>query len=507
MPHEGWRRSLAQGVGGLHGVGMWLLLVLACRNPLHAPAGQVTLLRGETPAGLVEVGHPRELRGVWVASVNNINFPSRPGLSAIQQQDELLALLETVQQSHLNAIFFQVRPEGDALYASALEPASRFLTGVQGAEPGYDPLAFLIDHAHTRGIEVHAWLNPYRARANDESETVPGHMHQEWPEYAYDYGGGTWMDPSAVPVQDRLVMVVEDLVLRYDLDGVHFDDYFYPYPDGTPFPDDASYAEYQQAGGRLGLEDWRRDNVNTLIRRVSEAVHVLAPEVRFGISPFGIYRPGQPEGITGLDQYDAIFADPRRWTEEGWLDYLAPQLYWPSTQAAHAYEPLLAWWTEVAAAADQGQYTFAGTFLSSLGRSDAWTVDEFATQVELSRAYQGGGALGNIHFSIAPLVENRGGIRDAFAAELYPEPALPPPLRADGERPLPPQVTPTADGVRLSHPERVRHWAIYRGEAGGWVLDALVSAEEDSVRLGPGRWAISAVAPGDRESLGVAIHR
>ena len=280
---------------------------------------------------LVEVGHTRELRGVWVASVGNINFPSEQGLSAEAQQAELTAMFDAVAAAGLNAVFFQVRPECDALYASPLEPWSRYLTGTQGQDPGYDPLEFAVTQAHARGLELHAWFNPYRAKASAASKAADGHISKLLPQYAYTYGNFLWMDPGAVEVQDQLVAVIADVVTRYDIDGVHFDDYFYPYPDEDPFPDSGTYGAYVQGGGQLGLADWRRDNVNRVVERVGLEVAKLRPSVRWGISPFGIYRPGIPEGIQGLDQYDAIYADPVKWMQEGWLDYLAPQLYWPST--------------------------------------------------------------------------------------------------------------------------------------------------------------------------------
>ena len=271
---------------------------------------------GPTDAGegvmteLVDATHRREFRGVWIATVANINFPSRPGLSVEAQQAELRDLVTLTADAGLNSIVFQVRPECDALYSSSLEPWSRFLTGTQGQDPGYDPLAYLLEQAHARAIEVHAWLNPYRAKSNSGSTAVAPHLSITQPNYAHRYGTFVWMDPAAEPVQAALLAVIEDIVTRYDVDGIHFDDYLYPYPDGAEFPDDATFAAYQAAGGGLGRADWRRDNVNRMVEAIHEMLLDRAPAVRFGISPFGIYRPGQPPGINGLDQYAAIFADP-----------------------------------------------------------------------------------------------------------------------------------------------------------------------------------------------------
>lgn len=468
-------------------------------------AGQDPIDADEPAPVLVDVGHEREFRGVWVATVSNINFPSRTGLTAAQLRAEIDALVDLTRRSGLNAIVFQVRPEADALYASTLEPWSRYLTGTQGGNPGMDPLQTLIEAAHAQNIEVHAWLNPYRAKANHASTAVAPHLSVTSPSYAYRYGNAIWMDPGVEVVQQRLLDVIEDLVTRYELDGIHFDDYFYPYPDG-PFPDTATYDAYRAAGGTLSVGDWRRDNVNRMVRAVHELILGLDDTVRFGISPFGIYRPGIPPGITGLDQYATIFADPVRWMEEGWLDYVAPQLYWPTTQTAQAYETLLAWWVTV----HPRVYVFAGTYLSRLGDTTAWTVDEFREQVRLSRAYRSGNSMGNIHFQIGPLQQNRTGIRDTFANELYAAPALTPPLVSASERRVAvPRVTPTGAAATwsLRHEDAapLRAWTLYGETADGWELVRVIPPDATEVTTGPGRWAIAAVTRHGVESPGVLL--
>lgn len=461
----------------------------------------------DVPGGqeTAEVRMPREMRGVWIASVSNINFPSQQGSSAASQQAELDALVATAAQAHLNAIFFQVRPESDALYDSPLEPWSRYLTGTQGADPGYDPLAYLIAAAHARAIEVHAWLNPYRAKANESSVAHESHVSQTLAQHAIVYGNLLWMDPGARAVQDHVVAVIEDLVTRYDLDGIHFDDYFYPYPDGTVFADDASYTAYLEGGGTMARGTWRRDNVNTLVRRAAESIAVLAPHVRFGISPFGIYRPGQPEGIVGLDQYAELYADPPTWKRNGWVDYLAPQLYWPSTQTAQAFEPLIGWWT---ALPDVERATFAGCYLSKLGTSASWTVDELRTQVALTRAQAVNGAGGNIFFHLEPLAANTLGIRDVFANELYASPAVPPPTFALRDTTLlEPRVSWSEGGLRVEHdtPSYVRAWGVYRWVEEAWAAARVIGAGEEQLELEPGRWAVSAIARWGIESPGVVV--
>ena len=453
---------------------------------------------------LVDVAHDRELRGVWVASVWNMNFPSRTGLSADAQRAQIDAILDTMTSLRLNALFFQVRPEGDALYASELEPWSRFLTGTQGGDPGYDPLAYVVDRAHARGIEVHAWFNPYRAKASSTSSAVSPHVTVTMPEHVRRYGSFVWMDPGVQAIQDHTTEVILDVVRRYDIDGVHFDDYFYPYPEpGVDFPDDATYRAYRDAGGTLERGDWRRDNVNRLVERLSNEIAAEKPHVRFGISPFGIYRPGMPEGITGLDQYASIYADPKKWMEEGWLDYIAPQLYWPTTRTAQAYEPLLDWWTSVT---DGSHYVFAGNFLNKLGMEAEWTVDEFVTQVDLSRAYRDRGSLGNIFFHIGPFTENRMGVSDALGDGFYrAAPALSPPVAALRDETVAPPVAAIESGeVVLSHdePSGVRAWVVYREEGSSFVIDRVVPATETRLTLPNGRWAISAAGLSYVESRG-----
>ncbi len=452
---------------------------------------------------LVDVSHPRELRGVWVATVSNINFPSSQALSAMDQQSELRDLLDVLADSHCNAIFFQIRPESDALYKSNLEPWSRFLTGTQGKDPGYDPLETLVAEAHARGIEVHAWLNPYRAKSNKSSTAAASHISNTLAPYAYVYETGVWMDPGVVAVQDHVTAVITDVVDRYDVDGIHFDDYFYPYPTATPFPDSATYAGYQAAGGQLSLHDWRRDNVNTLVQRVSTEIQAAKPWVRFGISPFGIYRPGIPAGISGLDQYDSLFSDPVKWKAEGWVDYLAPQLYWPSTQMAQAYGTLIDWWSNLP---QQGRYTFAGNYLSKLDSSVSWTVQEFETQVALSRAQSSAGSLGNIYFHIGPLQKNQSGIRDLFRDGLYAIPALSPPVVALADVPVaPPDVTVDGSVVTMSHEADVFAWAIYYDNGTEFLIDRIVPAATKSVDLPTGRYAIGAVGRSMVESQGVIV--
>jgi len=302
--------------------GMRALLAIA----LAALAGCATT-PGET------VTAPREFRGAWVASVANIDWPSRPGLAAEAQRAEITRIVERARDIGLNALIVQVRPAADALYESALEPWSEYLTGEQGKSPGYDPLAFWIAEAHRRGIELHAWFNPYRARhSSARSALAANHVANTAPQIVKSYGDVMWMDPGEAQASQRTVDVIADVTRRYDVDGIHIDDYFYPYPvaaDGAElaFPDDPSWQAYVLAGGTLARDDWRRRNVDALVERIHAAVHREKPGVRFGVSPFGIGKPqARPPGVAGFSQYDKIYADVELWLARGWLDYLAPQL-------------------------------------------------------------------------------------------------------------------------------------------------------------------------------------
>jgi uncharacterized lipoprotein YddW (UPF0748 family) len=307
------------------------LLLLLCAGFLSAASQYV-------PLADVPPLPAREFRGAWVATVNNIDWPSKPGLPTAQQKQELLAILNRCQQLKLNVVIFQVRPACDALYKSKIEPWSEYLTGQQGKapEPSWDPLEFVIAEAHARGMELHAWFNPFRARhLTAFSPLSKDHISQTKPAWVKTYGKHLWLDPALPEVHDYSARVILDVVKRYDIDGVHIDDYFYPYREKDaagkeiPFPDWASWANYQRAGGKLSRDDWRRDNVNRFVARMYRDVKATKPWVQVGISPFGIYRPGNPPQIKGFDQYESIFADPKQWLVSGNLDYILPPKAFP----------------------------------------------------------------------------------------------------------------------------------------------------------------------------------
>lgn len=372
----------------------------------------------------------REFRAAWVATVDNIDYPSKPGVSVDQMKSEMLAILNKCAELNMNAIIFQVRPHGDALYKSSYEPWSYYLTGQQGKAPagGFDPLEFTVAEAHKRGIEVHAWFNPYRANhPAQKGSFAKDHLAVTRPDIVKDYGTYKWMVPTEKEVQDRSYNVFMEVATKYGVDGIHIDDYFYPYPvtaDGkkVDFPDSASYAEYLKGGGKLGKADWRRKGVDDFILRVHEGLKKDAPHVKFGISPFGIYRPGIPETIkAGIDQYDELYADALKWYEKGWCDYYSPQLYWPIAQTPQAFPTLLNWWGSVNKA---NIHLWPGQFTSRTNPKDGnWKATEVTDQIELVRKNKV--ADGTIHFSMKAIQGNWNGIADELKRS-YKDPALVP---------------------------------------------------------------------------------
>ncbi|BAZ17677.1 hypothetical protein NIES4071_95570 [Calothrix sp. NIES-4071] len=462
-----------------------------------------------SPAGTVRVSHRREFRGAWLACVWNSDFPSKPGLSADQQKAELLAIITRLQQLNFNALVFQVRPEGDAAYRSQLEPWSAWFSGIQGQppEPFYDPLEFAIAECRKRNIELHAWFNPYRAKTSiRQGNLARPHLAVTNPDVVYQWGNQLWMDPGALVVQDRAYNVIMDVLQRYDVDGIHLDDYFYPYPiEGKSFPDNRTYLAYRNVGGKLSLEDWRRENVNQMVLRLSQGIRAAKPHVKFGISPFGIYRPGQPPGIRGLDAFAVLYADSKKWVEQGWVDYIAPQLYWRTDQTQQSYPVLLKWWTEINT---RQRHVYAGNNLGQLD-GKAWKDEEIEKQVKISRNLVNDLSLGNIFFSMSPISENRQGIADKFRQSLYNTPALAPTMPwRNSNPPSPPsqlQVTSRRLSWQPGDAREVRSWTLYRRNGDNWTLQRILSRGTNFATVEPGQYAVCAVDRLANESLGVLI--
>lgn len=400
-------------------------LLVACGRPALPPSVPRPIAAPEPPPVA------REFRAAWVATVENIDWPSKPGLSTAQQQAEMRALLDRAASLHLNAIILQVRPAADALYASPYEPWSEYLTGQMGRAPSpyYDPLAYAVAEAHRRGLELHAWFNPYRARHSAaRGPAAPTHVSIARPEIVRAYAGYRWMDPGEPETQAQSLRVITDVVRRYDIDGVHIDDYFYPYPeDGPdhrplPFPDSASYARYVTAGGTLARDDWRRANVDGFVHAMYDSVHATKPWVKVGISPFGIFRPKQPTNACCFDAYMKLYADSRRWWREGWADYFTPQLYWKISARQQSYPELLAWW---AGQNVHGRNLWPGNYLSRIGtRPSDWRIAEIDSQIAITRAQPG--ASGNVWFSMQTFMRNTAGVSDSLRLGAYAEPALVP---------------------------------------------------------------------------------
>jgi uncharacterized lipoprotein YddW (UPF0748 family) len=375
---------------------------------------------------------PREFRAVWIATVSNIDWPSRSGLKAWEQQGELIAILNKAAALNMNAVVLQVRPATDALYASSLEPWSEYLSGQMGRppEPYYDPLAFAVEEAHKRGLELHAWFNPYRSRhPSARSDLSLNHLEKTRPSLVRRYGRHLWLDPGDTAVRRHSLRVMTDVVRRYDIDGVHLDDYFYPYKERDSagaiidFPDSVTYAAYVKSGGRLERNDWRRSNVDTFIKELYQSIKSTKRWVKFGISPFGVWRPGYPESIKGFDAYGELYADSKKWLNEGWLDYWTPQLYWPIARQDLSYPVLLRWWV---GENTRGRNVWPGNYTSRVGgtSADSWKSQEIIDQISVTRLEEG--ASGNVHFSAKVLMQDRDSIVERLLAGPYAGPALVP---------------------------------------------------------------------------------
>lgn len=391
---------------------------------------------GYAPSNVSPPPVRREFRAAWIATVGNSVWPSKSGLSTADQKKELIAIMDTAAQLKLNALIFQVRPSCDALYASKLEPWSEYLTGTMGKAPSpyYDPLEFAITEAHKRGIELHAWFNPYRAHHfNATSPIAANHVSKTRSKLVRTYGNYLWLDPGEREVQDYSLGVVMDVLKRYDVDGIHFDDYFYPYAEkgaggqDADFPDEPSWQKFGAKSG-LSRDDWRRDNVNDFIERTYRSIKATKPWVKFGISPFGIWRPGNPAQIRGLDAYDKLYADARKWMANGWADYFAPQLYWGIEQREQSFPVLLNWWN---GQNPKRRHIWPGidtTKLHSNRRPDGstppnWPPMEIEAQIRLA-ALQPVSA-GHIHWNLRALTRSAG-LMLMLQRDRYAEPALVP---------------------------------------------------------------------------------
>jgi len=409
-------------------------------------AALVAALLAAAPAQACRRADPaapkRQLRAMWVATVLNMDWPSKPGLPVAEQKAQYVRLLDQAKRFGFNAVIVQIRPTADAFWPSSFEPWSDWLTGTQGRDPGYDPLAFLIAQAHARGLELHAWFNPYRVSLQGDLARLvarhPARLHPDWI-VGYDTPKGRLFYNPGIPAVRRFVEDdILDVVHRYDVDGVHLDDYFYPYPNGHDFGDDAAFA--RSGAGFADRASWRRHNVDMLVKELRARIHRAKPWVAFGISPFAVWRnratdPAGSPTTAGVQTYDDLYADVRKWVRRGWIDYVAPQVYWNIGFAPADYARLVPWWS--ALVAGTRVQLFIGQAAYRVGTPGAWSDPlELSRHLAFNRRYPR--VRGDIWFSAKDVLANRLNSIGIAAARHYRHPALvpasPAPARSEERR-------------------------------------------------------------------------
>ena len=369
-----------------------------------------------------------EFRAVWIATVANIDWPKNNIDNIEKEKADFIEILDTYKKLNYNAVIVQIRSVGDAFYPSELAPWSRYLTGKEGQAPNpyYDPLAWMITQAHARGFEFHAWMNPYRATMDLKTEILsPKHDFFKHPDWMIKYGGKYYYNPALPEVQNHLVAIVDEVVRNYDIDAIHFDDYFYPYKvKGEVFNDSAAFQKYN---GGLSIDDWRRSNVNNLVKCVSLSIKNIKPWVQFGISPFGVWRnksvdPKGSETEAGQTNYDDLYADPMAWMENSWIDYLVPQLYWSLDHPKASYSKLLKWWSENSK--NTAIYIGNGTYKINTDSDKKWNnPNEIPNQIDITRTYKN--IQGNVSFSAKSFVNKNKNVTQLLLDNQYKFPALP----------------------------------------------------------------------------------
>jgi len=457
-------------------------LMMGSRKKAEAPGEQTNPSRRSKKETFQQV--EREFRAIWIATVDNIDFPSQKGLSQDQQKQELLNILDLAESLRLNAIIFQVRPMADAIYKPGLEPWSEFLTGKMGRSQELDPLEFLVAEAHKRGILVHAWFNPYRAYHPAAKTMSDDHVSKIHPEFVKQYGRYMWLDPTDPDARDWSMKVISDVVRRYDIDGVHFDDYFYPYKEkdaagrDIEFPDDKNWQAYQTSGGKLSRDDWRRENVNVFIESVGREIKKIKPEIVYGISPFGIWKPDASKEISGFNAYEQLYADSRKWLQDGTVDYLSPQLYWETARKGQSFPVLLDWWR---AQNVRNRFVFPGVAAYRIGSTATFTAAEIAGEIEKTR--EDAITRGAIFFSEKSLRNDLGGIQKELRENIYRGTAIIPNFSWIRTEPVrSPKVTIKRDEkfVRANFSERGRGKAfwfvVYANDKDGWSYSVLSSS-------------------------------
>ncbi|WP_417217957.1 family 10 glycosylhydrolase [Arthrobacter sp.] len=433
--------------------------------------------------------YPRsEFRGLWVASVVNIDWPSKAGLGVSAQQAELRSILDLAVSRNLNAVLLQVRPAADRMWRATLgEPWSRYLTGTQGKDPGYDPLAYAISEAHRRGLALHAWINPFRVAMDTSlSSLVADHPARKHPSWSFAYGGRRYYNPGIPAVRTYIRSVVVDLVKRYDVDGIHFDDYFYPYPvAGAGIPDGAAYAAYR--GSWTTVARWRIDNINLFVRDTYNAIKAAKRRVVFGIGPFGIWRnrSSTPLGsaTSGLESYTALYSDTRRWVRDGWVDYILPQLYWYQGYKPADYNVLVSWWAKQVSGTPVKLYTGEAAYKVGDATTAAWR-DPNELRDHLAKGRSLAAVRGQAFYNTTAFRANKLNAIGILKARHYARPALPVPFtQLNATRPYTPVITKAVregSGIRLtwlssSNGEPIKHIAIWRWESTGPVVPYIQS--------------------------------
>jgi uncharacterized lipoprotein YddW (UPF0748 family) len=386
----------------------------------------------------------REFRGVWVATVDDIDWPLHKGEPPAVQQQELVSMLDNLKSTGINAVIFQVRPECDALYRSSIEPWSYWLTGEQGKAPSpmWDPLRFAIEEAHKRGMELHAWFNPYRAVKSSlgrgNYQLAPNHVAVQHPDWILTFGSMKLLDPGLPAVRAYVTKVILDVVRRYDVDGIHFDDYFYPY---SPITNEDSLTFLHYNRGFTNLADWRRDNVNLLVKMIHDSISVIKPWVKFGISPFGIWKNKIADGgagTNGFEAYDKLYCDALEWLHAGTIDYVTPQIYWSIGNPPAAYDLLTPWWSKHTFGRDL--YIGQAAYRNGNGRGDPhwFSTSQMPDQMRLNR--ETSNVSGSIFFSSKSITRNQNGFQDSLKEDFYSYPALLPAMHwKDAVPPLPPK--------------------------------------------------------------------
>ncbi|MET8245223.1 family 10 glycosylhydrolase [Streptomyces sp. NPDC005202] len=372
-----------------------------------------------------------EMRGMWLATVANRDWPSGTGLTAARQRDELTALLDEAVRRRLNTVIFQVRPTADALWPSPYEPWSQYLTGTQGRDPGWDPLGTAVEEAHARGLELHAWFNPYRVAIHaDPTRLVASHPARKHPDWVVGYGGKLYYNPGLPEVRAFVQEAMLDAVQKYAVDGVHFDDYFYPYPvAGQSFDDDAAYD--RPGGGFATRAAWRRDNIDKLVRETAARIARIRPGTQFGISPFGVWRNASTDSRgsdtqAGVETYDDLYTDTRMWVREGWIDYIVPQLYWNIGLAAADYATLVPWWAEVARASRTKLYVGEALYKAGAPAQGAAWQDPAELSRHLTLAEKYPEVRGHVFFAAKDVAADPAGAMARVVADHYRQPANPP---------------------------------------------------------------------------------